>query len=883
MPDCTGPAVVAVVGAGASGTLTAVHVARAAAAARRSVDIVLVEPAEVAEGLAYSTRDPRHRLNVPAKGMSAFPDDPEHFLRWLRRHVAVDFPAGGFAPRMQYAEYLAACLADETGGDSVRCTQVRARATDVRRHGRRLRITLDDGTSRPADAVVLATGHGAPAVSWAPEALRRSHRFVADPWRGSAAPAVRSGDEILLVGAGLTMADMAQRWGRAGVRVHVVSRHGMLPLPHARDPQSPAAAPELPDTAPLTLRDVRRVVFDAVRANDGDWRRVIDGLRPVTTTLWSRMDEHARRGFLRTAARRWDRVRHRVDPAVDAWLRERVADGSLVVHAGEVSDAREVAGGLAVELGDGTTVRAAAVFNCTGTCVAVQQDEDPLVLNLLNAGTAQAGPLDLGFATDPAGRLVPASGPAASIWAIGPLRRGQLWESTAVPEIRSQAADLAADLVATLPAPSLRRRARDPYGLPLTATDGAAQAYVEALGRILRVQSGAEDLLAEAVSTDPDFALGHAVQALLGVEWGADVDVASSLHAAHRAMAKGDERERRFVEVATARVREPGAASAASLLAYIQTYPEDALAVSIAVPTIAFGGATEIPAEAWALVEGLTPAYGGDWWHRGLLAFVRQEQGRWDEARELADRSLAEEPAAGHAVHARTHVHYETGDHAAGLAWLDGWITTCGARASHRAHFSWHAALHELALGDDRAALRRYTGQLAPPTVSGVRALVDSASLLWRGYVNGAWGSADVGEVLASVPADLVADPPTPFIGLHAAVALAAAGDCQGLARLRRSASRRPEPAFRDTLAPLADALADLVHGDADRATEELLGLRGVEALGGSAAQREIVEETLILAATRAGRHDVARGILLGRLERRRSPRNTRRCAQLPG
>lgn len=882
MHGCTGPAVVAIVGAGASGTLTALHAAREARAAGRQLELLLVEPGHVAEGLAYSTRDPRHRLNVPAKGMSAYPDDPEHFLRWLRRHVAVDYPAGGFAPRLHYAEYLAGCLADETHGGPVGCTHVRARVTDLRRHGRRLRLTLDDGTSRPADAVVLAMGHGSPSPAWAPEALRRSHRFVADPWRASAAPAVAAGDEVVLVGAGLTMADMAQRWGRAGVRVHVVSRHGLMPLPHARDPQPPAPAPELPDTASLTLRDVRRIVVNQVRACDGDWRRAVDGLRPVTATLWSRMDDTARRGFLRVAARRWDRIRHRVDPALDAWLGERVRDGSLVVHAAEVTGAREVPGGVSVELSDGTTVRAAAVLNCTGTCVAVQHDEDPLVLNLLNTGTARSGPLDLGFDTDSVGRLTPATGePQARVWAIGPLRRGQLWESTAIPEIRAQAAAVAADVVATLPEPSVRRRARDPYGLPLTASDGAAQAYTAALGRILRVQSGAEDLLADAVAADPEFALAHAVQALLGVEWGADVDVEAALAAAQHAAGRGDEREQRFVEVATARVREPGPDSAAALLAYIQTYPEDALAVSIAVPTIAFGGATEIPAEAWALVEGLAPAYGGDWWHRGLLAFIRQEQGRYDEARELADLSLAEEPAAGHAVHARTHVHYETGDHATGLAWLDGWIASCGARASHRAHFSWHAALHELSLGDDRAVLRRYTAQLAPPAVSGVRALVDSASLLWRGYVAGAWGSADVAPVLATVPAGLLADPPTPFIGLHAAVALAAAGDCQGLARLRRAAARRDDPAFRDTLAPLADALCDLVHGDPDRATAALLALDGVERLGGSAAQREIVEETLILCATRSGRTDVARSVLLGRLDRRHSPRDTRRCSRL--
>ena len=120
------------------------------------------------------------------------------------------------------------------------------------------------------------------------------------------------------------------------------------------------------------------------------------------------------------------------------------------------------------------------------------------------------------------------------------------------------------------------------------------------------------------------------------------------------------------------------------------------------MPTIAFSGVTDVQQEAWTLVEGLAPAYGDDWWFSGLLAFVRQDQGRYDEADALAWSALRVEPAAGHAVHAQTHVFYETGQHIAGLQWLDPWIASSGQGASHRAHFSWHAALHELSIGRPR-------------------------------------------------------------------------------------------------------------------------------------------------------------------------------------
>ena len=271
----------------------------------------------------------------------------------------------------------------------------------------------------------------------------------------------------------------------------------------------------------------------------------------------------------------------------------------------------------------------------------------------------------------------------------------------------------------------------DAYGLTLSTTHEAAEAYNRAVGLMLRVRSGAEVEMRRAVELDPSFALAHAGLALLGHEYGAPVDTVAAVSTAHRlARSRVTDRERSHVHAVLQRVLGNPENASRALLGHIRDFPLDALAVSVAVPTIAFAGVTEVPAEAWALVESLAPAYGSDWWYAGLLAFTRTDQERWDEAHQLAQRALAAEPASGHAVHAMAHVHFETDDHQAGLTWLDRWITDAGDGAHHRAHFSWHAALHELALGDDLALRRRYQSQLAPPTVLGIRSLVDSASLL---------------------------------------------------------------------------------------------------------------------------------------------------------
>src|SRR4051812_33360643 len=250
-------------------------------------------------------------------------------------------------------------------------------------------------------------------------------------------------------------------------------------------------------------------------------------------------------------------------------------------------------------------------------------------------------------------------------------------------------------------------RTTDQYELTVSTTTEAAADYRTALGRILRVQSGADEALRRAIAADPGFALAHVGLALLGHEYGLPVDVNAELRAAEGSAARRrlTARERDQVAAVRARIERPAPEGSRAVLDHIRAYPRDALMVSVAAPTIAFAGVTEVPQEAWRLVEDLAPAYGDDWWYAGLLAFVRQEQSRWAEAAVLAERSLAAEPASGHAVHALAHVHFETGDHAAGLRWLDGWIATRGPGVLHGVHFEWHAALHELAL-DDADAVR---------------------------------------------------------------------------------------------------------------------------------------------------------------------------------
>ncbi|MEU1338796.1 FAD/NAD(P)-binding protein [Streptomyces sp. NPDC005827] len=878
---------VAIVGAGAAGTLTAVQLCETAHRRRTPLDLVLIDPApEAGRGTAYATRDPRHRLNVPAGNMSAYPDDPGHFVRWLCRHGEPTVTGADFATRYRYGAYLADTLGQALvrahGTVAVRRLRTLAESCTGTPDGR-VELHLADGGPLVADSTVLATGPAGATAAWAPPALRASPRFIGSPWVPGALDPVRdSPDDVLLVGTGLTAVDLALALDRPGRTVHALSRSGLLPQPHALGPAGAMPAPDgLEDTSLGRLRRaVWRHVSRSVRTH-GDWRPALDSLRPHTARLWRSLTPEEREEFLAREGALWNTHRHRMAPATAEHVSRARTARRLHVHTGTVARVTEGAdGSLAVELSGGQVLHTGWVVDCTGPG---RRLDSPLWQDLFGSGTALPGPLGMGAATRD-GRLLDARGRAAlPLFTLGAPRRGELWETTAVPEIRVQAAELAQRL---LPLPGPRRASRRPvdgHGLPLSTHAEAAAAYRGGLDRVLKVRSGAEDALARAVALDPGFALGHAALALLGHECAAPVDVPRALADAQRsARERADARERSFVDVVTRRVT--GDDGDEALVRHLREHPGDALALAAAVPTIAFSGVSDLQDDdALRLLELTSPAYDGHWFHTSLLAFLRQEQGRLHEAGELAHRALAAEPASGHAVHALAHVHYESGAHRAGRDWLDGWVSGRGRSAVHRAHFSWHIALHELALDDPAAVRKRWFAQLAPGRVRGMRALVDSGSLLWRARLSDSWdGDLPTADVLDSVAREVLERPGTAFTALHAAVALTAAADLPALRRLRDHAAGA-DPVQREVIAPLCEAFAALVEERFQEAARGLDALLPVlRRVGGSAAQREVVEETLLYALVAAGRCDAARRLLDARLDRKPAPRDRRLRAALP-
>ena len=871
-----GDCCVVVVGAGAAGALTASHLVTSLSPRYR---VALVDPSPTTgRGPAYSTTDDRHLLNVPASGMSAFPRDPEHFFRWVRNHHDREAQPQDFIARRVYGDYIQSLLqtASEYPGNA-RLERREEAVVGIARRKDRFTVRLSSGQTIVARAVVLATG-SSPGIDWAPAGL--SSADVADPWTDE----LPDGD-LLLVGTGLTMVDVAIAADRPGRTLHTVSRHDLVPAAH-RLPTTPMVPPPPGITRIGTLAELQRVVgahIERTIEETGDWRAAVDGLRPVTAQLWQGLCEEDKRRFRDDLARTWEIHRHRMSPETARRLDAIADSGRLVRHTGTLGSARRSGTGLEVTLTDGSRINVAGLVNCTGPVGTLAKDT--LLASLAHTGLVRPGPSGLGIDTADDGRVLGVLPARMPLYALGALRRGNLWETTAMPEIREQAYDVARSVVRGLHGET-RRRPADIYGLTLTTDRRAADAYNKALGRLLRLQDGVEEGLEQATAMDPGFAQAHAALALLGHEWGAAGSWRRSLEAAHAAAAEHhlDDREVSFLDAVTVRLRSDEPTGAAALLRHVRLFPRDALAVSVAVPTVAFGGLTSGRQTA-NLVEGLGRSYGDDWWYAGQLAFVRQDQERWDEAESLASYALSVEPSSGHAAHARAHVFYETGQHAPGLAWLDEWIRTRGPEANHRSHFSWHAALHELMQCDIAAVQRRYERELSPPLVSGSRALVDSGALLWRLHVNDTWeGELPASAVRDSAPDGWLITPPTAFAALHSALTLAAASDPVGLAALRTTSLAHADPAFRDVVAPVCCALQSVVEGEFSSAATQLARvLPRATALGGSTAQRDVLQDTLVYALARSGQGEQAAAVLDERLSRRASPLDARQRALIKG
>ncbi|HYP16200.1 MAG TPA: FAD/NAD(P)-binding protein [Opitutus sp.] len=463
---------IAIVGAGFSGTAVAIHLLRGAASPLR---VALIDrKAPFGGGVAYGTKSPDHRLNVPANRMGLWPDQPEHFVRWLRENrdlegIPEEFDEEDYLPRRLYGAYVAALLneAEADAPEDVELLRVDGEVIDLEeRTGGGAILRLHSGAELEADRVVLAVGNlpGAYPIP-RPLPVYRSPRYVHVPWRADALGGIGLGDDVLLVGQGLTATDLIVELDRRGHRgiVHALSRRGVRPQVH----RPVAAYPSFIERSrlPATVRELVRRVRAEVRAatlHGADWRAVLDSLRPDSQAIWEAWSWAERSKFMRFIRPFWEGHRHRIAPQLAEVIDRLESEGRLKFHAGRLQALEEDATGVqALFRRRGSiqhvALRVAKVINCTGPRTDYSQVQHPLFIHLLARGLIDHDPLALGINALTSGDVLRYRGEAVGwLFTLGAPLKGVSWETTAVREIRVQAQALAERLLRDLPVAAAR-------------------------------------------------------------------------------------------------------------------------------------------------------------------------------------------------------------------------------------------------------------------------------------------------------------------------------------------------------------------------------------------------------------------------------------------
>lgn len=451
---------IVIIGGGFSGTLVATHLMKKSV--NEPLQIVLLERApKFARGFAYSTNSPLHLLNVPAGKMSAFPNDTEHFLRWVQNRD-LHITANTFVPRMLYGEYLETVLHEAEVNKSPQVSFKRlndeAVSIDTNQDSKKAKIILESGIEIPADKIVLAVGNYLPRnPNVKQNSFYKSKRYIRDPWSANALSMISPDDPILLIGTGLTMIDKAVELKCRGHRglIYAVSRHGLVPQPHKSDIKHVDINFNFDNVTVKNLfHEVRKQIKFAIE-NGSDWRFVFDSLRPNVQRLWNSLSNEEKKRFFRHVRPYWDIHRHRMPQEVSKVISSLIESKQLIIHKGRIKDYEEAEEGVNVFLqkskNQSEVLKVAKVVNCTGSELDFCQIQDPLVVDLLEKGLIAPDKLSLGLEADSTGALKDKDGNITEmLYTLGPPRKGQLWETTAVPEIREQAYQLANELLKSI-------------------------------------------------------------------------------------------------------------------------------------------------------------------------------------------------------------------------------------------------------------------------------------------------------------------------------------------------------------------------------------------------------------------------------------------------
>ncbi|MBA2115326.1 FAD/NAD(P)-binding protein [Bremerella alba] len=458
---------IAIIGGGFSGTLAAVNLTRFANSPHRIVIINSGRP--FGRGTAYGTTRDEHLLNVAARNMSAFPDHPNHFVEWLRSRCDFDnlkdeVLREKFIPRRIYGDYVRGLATHYLGGadprSQVECQVVEDSAIDIEPRGQNGGIVvLAQRGPIEANAILLATGNQPPSGLPGSAKLASDRRYCANPWMNWHEEIPSDDKHIVILGTGLTAVDVIVTLRNKGWngKITAISRNGILPQRHFRGIEWPTAIPD--DGQTRTLKELVKLIRqDCERLRNASQNPAIavDKLRSRTQELWRALSVEEKRLFLTKYAADWNAIRHRIAGPIHDAITDALDCGQLTITSARIESLAAGESSIEVRLATGengpAVINGDFVINCTGPKSRFSDSQIPLYSNLFNRGLAKPDGMDMGIEiTDDFAVIVGDSLPSSCLYAIGPILKGTLWETVAVPELRQQAMSVAQTILKQKP------------------------------------------------------------------------------------------------------------------------------------------------------------------------------------------------------------------------------------------------------------------------------------------------------------------------------------------------------------------------------------------------------------------------------------------------
>jgi hypothetical protein len=369
------------------------------------------------------------------------------------------------------------------------------------------------------------------------------------------------------------------------------------------------------------------------------------------------------------------------------------------------------------------------------------------------------------------------------------------------------------------------------------------------------------------VAADDGFALAHVALARTLQVLGRAPEAKPPLERALALAAGTSDRERSHLAIFARILSGQGAAAVPMILEHARTWPRDAMVLAPITGVfglIGFSGKAGREAEQLAVLQPFADAYGDDWWFRTVLAFAEIERHDFENGLADIETALRGNPRNAHAAHIRGHLCYELGERGEGLHFLQEWARDYPRDGMLHCHIAWHQAMWSLETGQRDAAWRIYRTDLRPGSAWGppLNVLTDCASFLARAEMAGEAIDPALWRETSSYAARWFPNSGMVFADMHSALAFAMAGDTDSL----RSIIDDPKGPAADILAPIARGFGAFARRDWSAAVRELMPVLAChERVGGSRAQRDLLEYAATCALLRNGQADEARRLITDR------------------